>query len=313
MKTDNPLLGMTLMLGFCVLAPLADAIAKLLGDSVPIAQLVFFRFAIQLAVLAPLMLLTGRTWSMSRDVFFLAAMRTAMHIAGIAMMVTAVRYLPLADAIAIAFIMPFLILILGKLLLNEEVGMRRLGACAVGFAGTLMVVQPAFNTFGWPALLPLGVAVNFSLFMIATRRMARDIDAISLQAVSGLMAVLVVGPVLLVMPEGVARELSWVGFPEGTAGLLLGIGVIGTLAHLLMTWSLRYAPGATLAPMQYLELPFATALGFALFGELPNPLATVGICVIMAAGLFIFIRERANQRALGKALVPEPGAIPAAE
>ncbi|EIE51993.1 hypothetical protein C357_05927 [Citreicella sp. 357] len=304
---------MTLMLGFCILAPLADAIAKLLGDRVPIAQLVFFRFAIQLAVLAPLMFATGRTWQMTRAVCALAALRTVMHIVGIAMMVTAVRHLPLADAVAIAFIMPFLILILGKLLLNEEVGLRRLGACAVGFAGTLMVVQPAFQTFGWPALLPLGVAVNFSLFMIATRRMARDIDAISLQAVSGLMAVVIVGPVLLVMPAGVAAELAWVGFPEGTTGLLLGMGVIGTFAHLLMTWSLRYAPGATLAPMQYLELPFAMVLGFVLFNELPNPLATVGICVIMAAGLFIFIRERATQRALRGDLAPEPGAIPAAE
>lgn len=304
---------MTLMLGFCVLAPLADAIAKLLGDRIPIAQLVFFRFAIQVAVLAPLMFLTGRTWKMPRPVLALAALRTVMHIVGIAMMVTAVRYLPLADAVAIAFIMPFLILILGKLLLNEEVGIRRLAACAVGFAGTLMVVQPAFQTFGWPALLPLGVAVNFSLFMVATRRMARDIDAISLQAVSGLMAVGAVGPVLLLTPAGAAVELGWVGFPEGTTGLLLGIGLIGTFAHLLMTWSLRYAPGATLAPMQYLELPFATALGFVLFDELPNPLATVGICVIMAAGLFIFMRERATQRALRKVLVPEPGAIQAAE
>ncbi|MDO6586477.1 DMT family transporter [Salipiger sp. 1_MG-2023] len=313
MKQDNPLLGMTLMLGFCILAPLADAIAKLLGDSVPIAELVFFRFAVQVILLVPLMLLTGRNFYMSRDVFLLAGLRTLMHIGGIAMMVTAVRYLPLADAVAIAFVMPFLMLILGKALLNEEVGPVRLAACAVGFVGTMMVVQPAFQTFGWPALLPLGVAVNFSLFMVATRRMARDIDAISLQATSGLMAVVLVGPMLLLMPAGIAPELSWVGFPEGTFGLLIGIGFVGTVAHLLMTWSLRFAPGATLAPMQYLELPFATALGFALFGELPNQLASTGILVIMAAGLFIFLRERASHRARLAAPAQVPGAIQAAE
>jgi drug/metabolite transporter (DMT)-like permease len=74
---------------------------------------------------------------------------------GIALMFASLRYLPLADAVAIAFVMPFIMLLLGWFYLGEEVGPRRLGACAVGFIGTLMVVQPSFAEVGWPALLPL--------------------------------------------------------------------------------------------------------------------------------------------------------------
>ena len=122
MSQDRPLLGILLMLGFCVLAPLADAVAKLLSDKVPLAELVLVRFALQAMVLIPLMVFTGRSFRMRRRVFWIAFLRTLLHILGIAMMVTALRYLPLADAVAIAFIMPFIMLILGHYVLGEEVG-----------------------------------------------------------------------------------------------------------------------------------------------------------------------------------------------
>ena len=77
---------------------------------------------------------------------------------------------------------------------------------------------------------------------------------------------------------------------------VLFIGVLGTLAHLLMTWSLRYAPSATLAPMQYLEIPIATFYGWVIFSDLPNGLAAVGICITIAAGLYIVFRERSMSR-----------------
>jgi drug/metabolite transporter (DMT)-like permease len=70
------------------------------------------------------------------------------------------------------------------------------------------------------------------------------------------------------------------------------MGVIGSVAHLLMTWSLRFAPVATLAPMQYLEIPFATLIGWVVFAALPNGLAAAGIVVTIAAGLYVIHRER---------------------
>ncbi|APX23733.1 MAG: EamA family transporter [Rhodobacteraceae bacterium] len=313
MSQDKPLLGIMLMLGFCIVAPLADAVAKILGPHVPLAELVFVRFAIQAAVLIPLMVLTGRAWRFRRKVMAITFLRTLLHILGIGMMVSALRYLPLADAVAIAFIMPFLMLLLGHFALGEEVGWRRLAACAVGFVGTLMVVQPAFRDVGWPALLPLGVAVNFSVFMLTTRIISREIDAISLQAISGIMAVVVIGLLLLVIPEGRVPDIAWRSVGLDLWGLLLAIGLLGTLGHLLMTWSLRYAPGATLAPMQYLEIPFATIFGFLIFGDLPNPLATLGISITMAAGLYIFMRERATLRAQKEAPAPVPEVVPPAE
>ncbi|MFK7743563.1 MAG: DMT family transporter [Roseobacter sp.] len=298
MTVDRPLLGIMLMLGFCVLAPVGDAIAKILGQTVPIGQLVLVRFAVQAVILVPLISLTQRPWRMSRRVATLTLIRTLLHIAGIGAMVTALKYLPLADAIAIAFVMPFIMLILGKYALKEEVGARRVIACAVGFVGTLLVVQPSFAEVGWPALLPVGVAVNFALFMLVTRQIAKETDPISLQAVSGCIAVAVMVPVLLAFQGSSLTQLHLIQVSNYDWSLLLCIGLLGTVAHLLMTWSLRYAPSATLAPMQYLEIPFATILGFVIFGDLPNPVAAVGIAITMAAGLYIVLRERATARAL---------------
>ncbi|WP_227267393.1 DMT family transporter [Roseobacter weihaiensis] len=301
MTVDRPLLGIMLMLGFCVLAPIGDAVAKVLGQTVPIGQLVLIRFAVQAVLLIPLVWATNRVWRMTQRIALLTFLRTLLHIFGIGAMVTALKYLPLADAIAIAFVMPFIMLLLGKFALKEEVGARRFFACAVGFIGTLLVVQPSFAEVGWPALLPVVVAFNFALFMLVTRQIAKETDPISLQAVSGMMAVAVMLPVLLVLQGSNLAQLQLVQVSQMEWTLLLGIGVLGTVAHLLMTWSLRYAPSATLAPMQYLEIPFATVIGFIVFGDLPNPTASLGIAITIAAGLYIILRERANARALAVA------------
>lgn len=301
MIADKPMIGMTLMLGFCIVAPMGDAVAKLLGVSVPLVQVVLIRFGVQVLLLAPLIWATHRPWRMDRRTLWLTLLRTVLHIMGIAAMFTALTYLPLADAVAIVFVMPFFMLILGKYVLSEEVGRIRLFACIGGFIGTVLVVQPSFAAVGWPALLPVFVAANFAVFMLVTRKIAKQTDPISLQAISGVMAVALMIPLLWFgQPLGL-RALDTIRPDAHQWMLLISIGVLGSIAHLLMTWSLRYAASATLAPMQYLEIPFATVIGLLVFGDFPNALATVGIIITMAAGLFIVLRERASGRRLAAA------------
>ena len=292
MTQDKPLLGILLMLGFCVVAPMGDAVAKILGQSIPLGQLLLVRFAVQAIILIPMVWATKLVWRMNGWVLKLAFLRTVLHIFGIGAMFTALQYLPLADAVAIAFVMPFIMLLLGKYILGADVGARRLIACIVGFIGTLLVVQPSFADVGWPALLPMVVAVNFSFFMLITRQIAKETNPIGLQAVSGVMAVGIMVPALAIT-AGMGIDALTLIAPTGFEWSMLGaIGVLGTLAHLLMTWSLRYAPSATLAPMQYLEIPFATILGWLIFNDLPNGLAAVGIAITISAGLYIIYREQ---------------------
>ena len=187
MTSDRPVLGILLMLCFCALATMGDATAKVLGGQVALIHLVTLRFVAQAAILVPLVLATGGTLRLSKRGLRLTVLRTLLHIAGIGTMFTALRFLPLANAVAIAFVMPFIMLLLGRFILNEEVGSRRLMACVVGFVGTLLVIKPSFAEVGPPALLPLGVAVIFAFFMLVTRQVSREAGPVALQAVSGLV------------------------------------------------------------------------------------------------------------------------------
>jgi len=312
MIKDKPFLGILLMIGFCVVAPMGDAVAKLLGESQPLGQMLIIRFAVQFVLLLPLVALTGRAWKLSGRLLYLAALRTVLHILGIGMMFTALRYLPLADAVAIAFVMPFILLMLGRYILGEEVGIRRLSACVIGFIGTLMVIQPSFAEVGLPALLPLGVAVNFAVFIMVTRQLAPHTDPIGLQMTSGLMATAALIPAVLLMQPLDLQITDFAPIGGRDVYLLFAIGALGTLAHLLMTWSLRYAPSATLAPIQYLEIPVAAVIGFLIFDDWPDGLAAVGIVITVGAGLYIVMRERAIAREQPQGHEPLPPVPPEA-
>jgi len=290
MTNDKPYLGVMLMLGFCLLAPLGDSIAKFLGGVVALSMLILVRFAVQAAVLLPYVVLSGKGLRLPPDILGWTLLRTVLHILGIGLMFSALRYLPLADALAIAFVMPFILLLLGRLVMGEQVGLHRMVACVVGFVGTLLVIQPNFVAVGSPALLPLGVAVVFALFMLVTRKIARRVDPVKLQAISGVQATVILLGVLIVLPTTFG-EISF-QYEARTWVLLVALGLIGTLAHLFMTWSLGFAPASTLAPMQYLEIPFGTAIGWLVFGDLPNGLAALGILITVAAGLYVILRER---------------------
>jgi drug/metabolite transporter (DMT)-like permease len=301
MTTDKPLLGIFLMLCFCIVAPLSDGLSKLLGSRVPVAEIVMARFALQAIILLPVAWIKGKPLFPKGKTLSLIWIRAGLHVAGVFAMITALQFLPLADALAIAFVMPFIMLLLGWAFLGESIGPHRIGASVVGFVGTLLVIQPSFANVGWPAMLPLFVAVVFALFVMVTRMLAKSTDPIALQAASGLFALPMLAPLFVF---GAIFDMPALGFETPSNGdtyLLFIVGVLGTIGHLFMTWSLRFAPSATLAPMQYLEIPFATLIGWLLFKDLPNGMAALGIGITIAAGLYIILREQATARGISKA------------
>ena len=292
---DRPFLGVMLMLAFCAMIPLSDALGKILGATLPIVLILFVRVLVQMGLLGPVARLRGERLIPPQRFWVAIILRTALYMVGIGLMFTSLRYLPLADAVAIAFVMPFIMLLLGHFLLGEEVGPRRIIACAVGFVGTLMVIQPSFAEVGSLALLPVGVAFTFAFFMLMTRQIAKEVEPVALQAVTGAVAVAMLLPVLVIGTLYGWQDFRFAPVTGAEASMLLAMAVIGSVAHLLMTWSLRLAPSATLAPMQYLEIPFATIIGYLVFKDLPNGMAAAGIVVTISAGLFIIARERQAQ------------------
>ena len=107
-STDRPMLGILLMCGFCVLAPVSDALAKLLGGLVPLGMLMLVRFAAMVILMAPLALLARTPVRMNRRLWALTLARTLAQMGGITFMFSGLRFLPLADAVAIGFVFPFI-------------------------------------------------------------------------------------------------------------------------------------------------------------------------------------------------------------
>lgn len=305
-RPDHPMLGVGLMIGFCITAPLLDVAAKLASAQISVGQITAARFVIQAAIMLPVCLVLRQSLRPERQDIGLISLRALLLLAATFFFVGAIRVMPLADALAIVFVEPFLILLMGKFFLGETIGARRIGAAIVGFAGVLMVIQPSFEAFGTVALLPLGTAVTFASYMLVTRKLSARMDPVAMQyqtaVFGGAMAVVI----LAASYPSNAPSLQ-VTMPQGIYWLwLFGVGAFASLSHMLITMALRFAPSATLAPLHYTELISAGIFGYLVFGDFPNTLALTGIAVILLAGLYVIHRERITARAQVTAQPPEP-------
>ena len=297
-SSDRILAGVALMLGFCVTAPLLDVAAKLASDSVPVGQITAARFIVQCMLMAPFVWVMGLSLRVAREHLLALLFRAILLLVSTFCFVAAIRVMPLADALAIVFVAPFIVLLVGKFYLGEDVGLRRVGAAIVGFAGVLFVIQPSFAAFGAVALFPLGTAVGFAFYILVTRGLSRRVHPVTLQFHTGLIASLLCLPVMIFAQGTGAEQLDPV-WPKGVVWFwLLGVGFFATVSHMMMTYALSLAPSATLAPLQYLELPVATLLGYVVFRDFPNALTLTGITIIIGAGLYMIHRERVTARQL---------------
>lgn len=295
--SDRVLPGIALMLGFCATAPLIDVFSKLAAQTVSVGEVTAARFVVQGLLMLPFALMAGaRPWP-PRDALGALALRAACLVLSTFAFVSAIDRMPIADALAIVFVMPFALLILGHLAMGDAVGPRRVAACAVGFAGSLLVIRPSFAEFGWVALWPLVTAVSFAVYMLATRALGPRFRVAEMQVHTSLLATAMSAPLLLV-----AGPLGWeAATPVGPGGVawlwLLGVGAASAVAHGMMTVALRLAPSATLAPLEYLEIVTAAVLGWLVFGDWPDLVTWAGIAVIVASGLYVIHRERVTASA----------------
>ena len=297
------MLGIALMLGFCLTAPLLDVAAKLASDIIPVGQITTARFLVQIGLMLPFCFVMRLSFSLNGQ-FGLLAFRAVLLVLSTFFFIAAIRVMPLADAIAIVFIEPFIVMLIGKYAFGEDVGARRIGAACVGFVGVVLVIQPSFATFGAVALFPLGTAVCFAGYVLVTRGLRGHLHPVMMQFHTGTLATLICLPVIW-LADGTGNAMLDPVWPEGIYWVwLLGVGFFATISHMMMTYALTFAPSSTLAPMQYFEIPVAAVLGLVVFSDFPNSIALAGIALIIGAGLYMIHRERVTSRIVTRPLAP---------
>lgn len=305
MNNDRILPGILLMLAFCVLAPLLDTASKLATADIPVGQITAARFLVQGALMLPIALLMRLPLRIPGKTAALITLRAVFLIASTYGFVAGVQVMPIADALAIVFIEPFILLILGYFLFGNPVGPRRIAASIVGFAGALLVIQPSITHYGTAALYPLGTAFSFAFYMLITQAIATGMHPVTQQLHTSLAGSLICLPIMLWANGTGITELDPV-MPQGLNWLwLFGVGFWAAASHMCMTVALKCAPASTLAPLHYLEIVTAVTLGYLVFGDFPNALTWAGIVIIVASGLYIIHRERITLHQARSVLPPE--------
>ncbi len=279
------------MLFAMLILPAMDIIAKYVSGTISGVQVAHARFGFQMLVLLPPVLFFHGVSGLLPKNLWLNTARSLLMAGAISCFFTALKWMPVADAIAVFFLEPMILTVLSALFLGEKVGWRRMMAVSAGFVGALIVVRPSYDVFGPVSLLPMIAALLFALYLMLTSKLSRSETVLTMQFWSGVIGFLSLG---LVIAAGSAAgiELLQLTTPSPTEWLLLAaVGAIATCMHLLIVVAFRMAPASVLAPLNYMEIVSATLLGYLVFGDFPDALKWFGISIIVGSGLFIFWRE----------------------
>jgi drug/metabolite transporter (DMT)-like permease len=281
-RSNNALGALFILLATLCYASM-DAISKFLVADYGVIQIMWVRCALIFLFSWVIIRRQGLVKALRSERPWLQFARSLILLIESAIFVLAFRYLPLADAHALAATSPLMVIALGVLFLGEKAGLARWLAVAVGFGGVLLIIQPGLRTIDWPVLLPLIGAVLWAIYQILTRLAARhDSPDTSLfwAAVVPLIATTFVGPI------------GW-QWPTATAWILMAlISAIGAVGNYAMIKALDHAEAGAVQPYNYTLLVWATVLSVVVFGDIPDVWTILGAAIVVASGLYTWHHDR---------------------
>lgn len=274
---------------FCLLAlflfSALDATAKYLSAFLAVPLLVWARYLVQL-----LLMLLGVAPRLGRSILLtrrpgLMALR-GVTLAGVTLLgQMALTTLPLAETTALVFVAPLLVALLAGPLLHERVGLRTWLATVAGFCGVLLIARPDGNLSAAGVACALGAALFYAAYQILTRKLVASEPPLRLLFHTALFGTLALLPLL---------PFHWDGrLPTIGQGLLIvSLGAYGGVGHFLLIRAFQQTPASLLSPLLYVQLVWATLLGWLVFAQLPDALTTAGMLIIGAAGLSLAVGGR---------------------
>src|SRR6202162_3385773 len=278
------LAGIGLMLLSIFMFSFGDALGKYMVATYSVGQLLWLRACAALIVLSP-MIWRHRATFMQLERLWLQLLRVALSTIEVAAFFLATVYLPLADVVTYYLACPIFVTALSAMFLRERVGWRRWSAVLIGFCGVLLALRPSSQTVSWPAIIALGGSLSFAVLMLITRslRATPDIVLASSQF-AGTFAL------------GALSPFGWVTPSIGSLGLFAAAGCISVSALFCVNRSLKLAQASVVVPYQYSMIVWAVMFGYAVFGDVPSPATILGAAILIGAGFYIFLRERAMGR-----------------
>ena len=290
-RSAHPLrhaLPLFLVAGLCLSS--LDATAKYLVRDHSLWVVVWARYAGQMVVVTPF------AWHRAGPGFWrtgkpgLQLLRSLFLVLATLGFWGGLRYLPLAEASSITFLAPTFVVLLSWPLLHERAPRARQIASTVGFIGILILLRPGSAVMHPAVVLLLAAALANALYQLLTRRLLDE------KLPTTLFYSASVGTVVLTLGLPFATD-----FPRlmaiGIAPLVL-LGVLAGIGHWCMTHAYLLAPASLLTPFTYLQILWATAFGYLMFGQHPDRLSALGMAVVVASGVALALWERRRTRLL---------------
>ncbi|WP_063838504.1 DMT family transporter [Methylobacterium variabile] len=275
-----------MLLGVLLFA-LNDTMGKWLLGTYAVGQLMLVRSVAGLCVMAPAIQRVGLSGFRGAPRPGLQVLRAACSTLEASLFFWGVSTLPLAEVMTYYMAGPIYVTALSPLLLGERVGWRRWAAIVAGFCGVVLALHPSPGSLSFGAVCALLGSFFYALFLITTRKLA---------AVSG--TILMTGQLLSSLIFGAAFVLvyGWTSPGPVDLALMLLLGIGSLSGNLCVNQSLRMAPATTVVPYQYTLILWGMLFGYVFFGEMIGPLTVAGAGIIVASGMFIFLREQQGLR-----------------
>lgn len=278
--------------GFALLS-LGDAVIKSIAGAWPGTAVAALRYSIGAVGLGTLLYLKeGRQG-------FALPMPKVQILRGFAVAMATICFflsifvMPLAEATAIGFTSPMITAVLSAIFLHERTNATKWMATFIAFGGVLLIMRPNVAELGWVALLPLAAAMSMALLMIGNRAVAGAGTPILMQFLVASLAVpFILTAAFLGHFSGVPT--LHIGMPDWTiVARCAVVAVTASFAHWLIFMATTRASAADIAPMTYVQLLMALALGILVFGDWPDMTSLAGSAIIIASGLLLWRKSRA--------------------
>jgi drug/metabolite transporter (DMT)-like permease len=282
--SSRPLIGIGLMLTAMSVLPFLDVIAKHLGQQgVPVLQIVWARLFFGALFTMPFALRIAGVAGLVPNMPLMHAVRATFLIAATAFFFWALKYLPIADTLAIFFVQPLIVTLLSPFVLGEHVGIRRWTAVAVGFAGTLIIIRPGFQELNPGVFLALASGASLAFYLLLTRKIAGSAPAMVTTFYTSLSGAVIMSVIVVFVWE-TPTPAQW--------GFFLLLSLIANGGHYLIIRAYDNAEASLLAPLAYTEIVMATFAGWYFFGDFPDFWTFIGVGILIASAIYISWRER---------------------
>jgi|307.fasta_scaffold09274_2 drug/metabolite transporter (DMT)-like permease len=260
-----------------------DTTAKYLGRQIDVLQVVWARYTF--AFLLTLIVSNSRNHPgllrTRRPIF--QVVRATLLLGSTFLNFFALKYLRLDQVLAIAFSTPFFVAALSGPVLGEWVGARRWAAIGVGFIGILVVTRPGFGIVHPAAFLAIMAALSYAAYALSTRILVRTDANETTLFYSNFVGAALMLPVV---------PFFWTT-PDLRQVILMALaGALASFGHYMLIAAHRLAPASLLSPFIYSQLVWVIALGYAVFGDVPDAYTLIGASIVIASGLYVFHRER---------------------